>query len=61
MIYKFICRFHYPVRAEIYMSAADEETSRKEFNKLNHNTFDWKDDPVRREFTTLEIIDDKKS
>ena len=43
------------------MSAADEETASKEFNKLNHNTFDWKDDPVRREFTTLEIIDDKKS
>ena len=29
MIFKFICRFHYPVRAEIYMSAADEETARK--------------------------------
>ena len=43
------------------MSAADEETARKEFKKLNHNTFDWKDDPVRREFTTLEIIDDTKS
>ena len=61
MIYKFICRYHYPVRAEIYMSADDEETARKEFNKLNYNTFDWKDDPIRREFTTLEIIDDKKS
>ena len=60
MIYKFICRFHYPVRAEIYMSAADEETAWKEFNKLIHNTFDWKDDPVRKEFMTLEIIDDKK-
>ena len=31
MIYKFICRFHYPVRAEIYMSAADEETAKKDF------------------------------
>ena len=61
MIYKFICRYHYPIRAEIYMSADDEETARKEFNKLNYNTFDWKDDPIRREFTTLEIIDDKKS
>ena len=49
MIYKFICRFHYPIRAEIYMSADNEETARKEFNKLNHNTFDWKDDPVRRD------------
>ena len=61
MIYKFICRYHYPIRAEIYMSADDEETAMKEFNKINYNTFDWKDDPIRREFTTLEIIDDKKS
>jgi hypothetical protein len=44
MIFKFICRFHYPVRAEIYLSAADEKTAREEFLKLNHQTFDWTED-----------------
>jgi len=57
MIFKFICRFHYPVRAEIYMSADDETTAREEFKKLNHQTFDWTEDAVRQEFSTLEVVD----
>ena len=61
MIFKFICRFHQAVRADVYMSAADEETARKEFKKLNHNTFDWKDDEVRQDFSTLEVVDEQKS
>ena len=60
MIFKFICRFHYPVKAEIYVSADDEKTARKEFQKLNHQTFDWTEDQVRQEFSTLEVVDGQK-
>ena len=60
MIYKFICRFHYPVKAEIYVSADDEKTAREEFQKLNHQTFDWTEDQVRQEFSTLEVVDGQK-
>jgi len=60
MIFKFICRFHYPVKAEIYVSADDEKTARKEFQKLNHQTFDWTEDEVRQEFSTLEVVDGQK-
>lgn len=61
MIFKFICRFHYPVRAEIYLSADDEKTARAEFLKLNHQTFDWTEDAVRQEFSTLEVFNGQKS
>jgi|TARA_R110000868_G_scaffold402664_1_gene679122 biotin synthase-related radical SAM superfamily protein len=61
MIFKFICRFHYPVRAEIYLSADDEKTAREEFKKLNHQTFDWTEDAVRQEFSTLEVFNGQKS
>ena len=60
MIFKFICRFHYPVKAEIYVSADNEKTARKEFQKLNHQTFDWTEDEVRQEFSTLEVVDGQK-
>ena len=60
MIFKFICRFHYPVKAEIYVSADNEKTAREEFQKLNQQTFDWTEDQVRQEFSTLEVVDGQK-
>ena len=42
------------------MSADDEKTARKEFQKLNHQTFDWTEDEVRQEFSTLEVVDGQK-
>lgn len=60
MIFKFICRFYLPVRAEIYMSSNTEENARIEFNKLNYETFEWKEDPVRGSYSTLEIVNEEK-
>lgn len=61
MIFKFICRSYLPVRAEIYMSSTTEENARIEFNKLSFENFEWKEDPVRGTFSTLEIVNEEKS
>ena len=60
MIYKFICRYYMPVRAEIYMSSDTEENAKQEFEKLNSQTFEWKEDPIRGSYTTLEIVNEQK-
>jgi hypothetical protein len=42
------------------MSSNTEENARIEFNKLNYETFEWKEDPVRGSYSTLEIVNEEK-
>ena len=57
MIYKFKVWVWLPMRADIHLSAIDDEDALKTFNKIDLTKgFDWKDDGIRKSKVTYEVI-----
>jgi hypothetical protein len=58
MIYKFKMKYYYPVTTEVFISAESDEQALKANNELNLSTLDWKEDPIRQDQMTYEVVKD---
>ena len=62
MIYKFKVWVWLPMRADIHLSAIDDEDALKTFNKIDLTKgFDWRDDGMRKSRVTYEVINVQSS
>ena len=58
MIYKFKVWVWLPMRADIHLSAIDDEDAVKVFKKLDLTKgFNWRDDGIRKSRVTYEVTD----
>ena len=56
MIYKFRVWSWKPMTTEIYLAAPEDNEALNIFNKLNKDEFVWKQDSMRDERVTYEVI-----
>jgi hypothetical protein len=61
MIYKFRMKYYLPVTTEVFISAESDEKALKAIQELNLSTLDWKEDPMRPDKMTYEVVPDGKN
>jgi len=60
MRYKFIVRSYLPLMAETYINADNDKAALQKFNSCNSRDFDWKEDEMRHDRITYEVVTTNK-